>query len=190
MPPGGDRDDNLMQAVAAGNEAAFAELMRRHRQWVYHQVRAIVQDSSQAEDLTQEAFTRVYRSAGDYTAQGSFTAWLRRIALNLARNHLKQRQRSACLSLSDLEMELLGTNGSEPMQALLARGLSEDVRTAIQALPDEQRFPLIMRYFGDMSLQEIAWAMRCPEGTVKSRLFHALRRVRETLTSEGESEND
>lgn len=153
MPPSGDRDDNLMQAVAAGNEAAFAELMRRHRQWMYHQVRANVQDSSQAEDLTQEAFRRVYRSAVDYTAQGSITVWRRHVALNLARNYLKQRQRSACLSLSDLEVELLGTNGSEPMQAL----------------SDQQC---------------------CPEGTVKSWLFHALRRVRETLTSEGKSEND
>jgi len=171
MSPGGDRDDQLMQAVAAGNETAFAELMHRHRQRVYHQVRAIVQDSTQAEDLTQEVFARVYRNAGDYTAQGSFTPWLRRIALNMARSHLRQQRRVSHLSLSDLEREreLPDTDASDPMQAMLTKGLNEDVRTAIQALPDEQRFALIMRYFGDMSLQEIGWAMRCPEGTVKSR---------------------
>ena len=81
---------------------------------------------------------------------------------------------------------------ASPEQATGA--LRDDLRNAIERLPDEQRLALIMYYFGDMSLQDIGWALQCPVGTVKSRLFYALRRVRQTLTTmwdeEGDPDND
>jgi RNA polymerase sigma-70 factor (ECF subfamily) len=72
--------------------------------------------------------------------------------------------------------------------ALASSALRDDLRAAIQALPDEQRLAMVMHYFGDMSLQDIAWAMKCPVGTIKSRLFYALRRVRQTLTARWDEE--
>ena len=72
--------------------------------------------------------------------------------------------------------------------ALASSALRDDLRAAIQALPDEQRLAMVMHYFGDMTLQDIAWAMKCPVGTIKSRLFYALRRVRQTLTARWDEE--
>lgn len=79
-------------------------------------------------------------------------------------------------------------NHFDPAAALASEVLHKDLRAAIHALPDEQRLALVMHYFGDMSLQDIAWAMKCPVGTVKSRLFNGLRRVRKTLTEKWEKE--
>jgi len=72
--------------------------------------------------------------------------------------------------------------------ALLTSTQREEVRTAIQSLPDDQRMVVVMRYFGDMSLPDIAWALKCPLGTVKSRLFYALRRIRQNFTPDQEQE--
>jgi RNA polymerase sigma-70 factor (ECF subfamily) len=181
-------DDDLMQAVADGDDAAFSELMQRHRSWVRSLLRAVVRDDEQAEDLTQEAFCRVHQHASDYVAQGNFVAYLKRIAVNLAKDFLHKQKQATIVSLSELEETQVEDNPFDPMAALASEVLHKDVRAAIQSLPDEQRLALVMHYFGDMSLQDIAWAMKCPLGTVKSRLFNALRRVRRTLTEKWENE--
>jgi RNA polymerase sigma-70 factor (ECF subfamily) len=179
-------DDELMQAVAEGDTAAFSELMRRHQRWIGSLVRAFVRDRQQAEDLTQEVFCRVHRSAGDYVARDQFVAWIKRIAINLAKDFLRGQRASPV----PLEAEAAGTHLFDPETAILSDALRGDLRQAIQSLPDEQRLVLIMRYFGDMSVQDIAWAVKSPEGTVKSRIFHGLRRVRQTLTEIWEQEGE
>jgi RNA polymerase sigma-70 factor, ECF subfamily len=181
-------DDDLVQAAAGGDDAAFSELMRRHRQWVCALMRAFVHDPEQAEDLAQEAFCRVYRYAGDYTAQGSFVPWLKRIAANLAKDELRKQRKATLVSLTEIEETLVSDKRSDPMAALASGVMREELRAAIQRLPDEQRLALVMHYFGDMSLPDIAWAMQCPVGTIKSRLFYGLRRVRETLTEQSEAD--
>lgn len=179
-----------MRAIAAGDQAAFAALMRRHRRWVCRLLHAITQDREQAEDLAQEVFARLHRHAGGYTPQGQFTAWLQRIAVNLARSYLQKRRQAVVVPLSELEAELAQDRRFDPMIAFLSKGLQENIRTAIAALPDEQRLAIIMRYFGGMSVQDIAWAMKCPEGTIKSRLFHGLRSVRARVTKGEQNESE
>jgi RNA polymerase sigma-70 factor (ECF subfamily) len=188
MPPRAASDDELVQAAAGGDDAAFSELMRRHRQWVCALMRAFVHDPEQAEDLAQEAFCRVYRYAGDYTAQGSFMPWLKRIAVNLAKDELRKQRKASMVSLTEIEETLVTDKRSDPMAALASGVMREELRAAIQSLPDEQRLALVMHYFGDMTLPDIAWAMKCPVGTIKSRLFYGLRRVRETLTEPSDAD--
>jgi RNA polymerase sigma-70 factor (ECF subfamily) len=180
-------DDELMQDTSEGDETAFAELVRRHRDWVSALAFAFMRDSDQAEDVTQEAFCRVHQRAGDYTPQGSFVAWLKRITVNLAKDFLRKQRQAALVPLREEEVSIVVP--FDPTAALLAEGLREDVRAAIQSLPDPLRLALVMRYFGDMSVPDIAWAMQCPEGTVKSRLFYGLERVRQTLTAHWEQEH-
>lgn len=189
MPPSDTRDDTLMRAVAKGDEKAFTERVIRHRAWLYTLICAITQDEEQAKDLTQETLSRIHRAAPNYTPQGNFVAWAKRIAVNLSRNYLQQKRRATLASLSELEGEIL-YDESDPMLLFLSKGLKEEVRGAIQTLPDEQRLTVIMRYFGNMSIQDIAWAMHIPEGTVKSRLYHALRRVRTSLETLWITESD
>lgn len=182
-------DDELMQAVVAGDQAAFAELMARHRQWVVGLLRAFVQDGAQAEDLAQEAFCRAHRAAATYKAQGQFPAWLKRIAVNVARDALRRGQTAPVLPLEMAEAAP-APGHFDPMAVLMSDALREDVRRVIQQLPEEQRLSVVMRFFGDMSIQDIAWAMQCPEGTVKTRLFHSLRRIRRSLLQLWEQEGE
>ena len=177
-------DDELVQAIAEGDTSAFSELMQRHRRWVFNLLATITHDREQAEDLTQEVFARVHRHAGCYRGQGQFTAWLKKIAVNLAKSYLTRQKQAPHMSLSALETEMAQDERFDPMMAFLSKGLQEEIRAAISALPDEQRLAVIMRYFGGMSVSDIAWAMQCPEGTIKSRLFHGLRSVRTAVTGE------
>jgi len=157
MPRQTVSDEELMQAIAAGDEA-FAELVQRHRPRVYRLVRAYVRDPEHAEDLAQEVFCRVSRHAGNYVPQGSFVPWLRRIAINLAKNFLRRQRQTMVVPLSELEEEPPQENGRcfDPAALFHSHVVREEVRALLQALPEEQRLVLVMRYFGGMTVAEIA----------------------------------
>jgi RNA polymerase sigma-70 factor (ECF subfamily) len=181
-------DDALMQSVARNEGDAFRTLMQRHQSWVFSLLIAIVRNQQHAEDLTQEVFLRARQHAAKYRSQGEFASWLKRIAINAATDFLRKETKFIAVGLDDIEKALADERCSSPVSALLASTLREEVRTAIQSLPDDQRLVVVMRYFGDMSLQDIAWALKCPLGTVKSRLFYALRRIRQNFTPDQEQE--
>jgi RNA polymerase sigma-70 factor (ECF subfamily) len=155
--------------------------MERHRDWVRWLLRSFVRDAEQVEDLAQETFARVYGHRQEYIPRGKFVAWLKRIAVNQAKDFLRRQKTRAETALEEGEELLVADRRYEPMAALANGCLQEDLRAAIARLPDEQRLPVIMHYFGDMTLPDIAWAVGCPVGTVKSRLFYGLRRVRQML---------
>jgi len=181
-------DDTLMQSVARNEGDALRTLMQRHQSWVFSVLTAIVHNQQHAEDLTQEVFLRARQHAAKYTSQGEFASWLKRIAINAATDFLRKETKFIAVGLDEIEKALADECCSSPVSALLASTLREEVRTAIQSLPDDQRLVVVMRYFGDMSLQDIAWALKCPLGTVKSRLFYALRRIRQNFTPDQEQE--
>jgi|SRR5579871_5416814 len=174
-------DDDLMQAITDGDGAASAELVRRHRGWVCNLIYAFTHDKDQAEDLTQEVFCRVVKHASDYVTQGRFTAWLKRIAVNIGRNYLSRTRLIPTVSLSECEYVGTGSGGTDPMALIMEEELHATVRQALQSLPDAQKRVIEMRYFSAMTVQEIAEVVQCPEGTVKSRLFHGLRRIRRRI---------
>ncbi len=178
----GHTDDDLMRAVTGGDENAFAILVGRHRNWVCRLLNAFTHDPDQAEDLAQEVFHRVHRHADQYKAQGQFVSWLKRIAVNLGKNFLAQKHRAVLVPLSECQQIAAEGGGTDPLALLMAQAVRSEMREAILSLPEGQRKAIVMRYFGAMSVQEIAAAMNCPEGTVKSRLFHGLRRIRSRMT--------
>lgn len=183
-------DDELMSAAAGGDDSAFTELVERHRSWVRSLAYAFVHDEEQAEDLTQEIFCRVYCRKVDYVPDGKFIPWLKRIAVNLAKDSLRRKKCRPSVPWEEVDETQVDPRAFDPMEALASDALNVDLRAAIQSLPDEQRLPLAMHYFGNMSMQDIAWAMGCPVGTVKSRLYNGLRRVRKILTERWENEGD
>ncbi len=185
---GAHTEDDLMQAIANGDKPAFDTLVRRHRSWVYRLLRAFTHNHDEAEDLTQEVFFRVHRHAPQYTAQGQFIAWLKRIAVNIGNDFHAQRHKAAFIPLSECQDVPADQGSTDPLNMLMAQEISAELREAILSLPDDQRITLVMRYFGAMSVQEIAWAMKCPDGTTKSRLFHGLRRIREWVSAQSTQE--
>lgn len=179
----GHTDDDLMRAIAAGDATASAELVRRHRGWVCNLLYAFTRRRDQAEDLTQETFCRAVQHAGDYVGQGQFTAWLKRIAVNLGRNQLA-RSRHSTVSLAECESVATDDPETDPLAVVMEALTLTAIRQAIQSLPEDQQRTLILRYFSGMTVAQIAETLHCPEGTVKSRLFHGLRRVRQHLAAE------
>lgn len=188
MHRGENTEDDLMEAVVDGDEAAFDTLVRRHRNWVCRLLYAFTHNQDQAEDMTQEVFCRVHRHARQYTAQGQFLAWLKRIAVNVGKDFLVQKERANLIPLDDCQDMPEEDGSTDPLALLMAQEIREEMREAIFSLPDDQRLTIVMRYFGAMSVQEIAWAMKCPEGTIKSRLFYGLRRIRELVAPRSDSE--
>jgi RNA polymerase sigma-70 factor, ECF subfamily len=175
-------DDNLVQAAREGDEDAFALLMERHREWVRRLINAVVRDAEQAEDLTQEAFCRVHRNLGGYTEQERFVPYLKRIAVNLARNFLRDQKRRAALTEHLRREPPLGLI-IDPLAMLDLRAMRAELRDALDRLGPEQRQALLLHYFSGLSVEEIAREVDCPPGTVKSRLFHARRQVRRALAA-------
>jgi RNA polymerase sigma-70 factor (ECF subfamily) len=174
-------DDELIQAMRAGDATAFDQLQQRHWGWVYRLMMAMVKDAQQAEDLAQETFLRVYRHLSDYTAGGQFVAWLKRIAVNLAKNYLRdQRRTQRILQVEAVELDR-GTSDLDPQVIFSSHLLRQEIQTALRTLNDEQQQVLLLYYFSGMSVEAIAAQLQCSVGTVKSRLFYGRRQVRQAL---------
>jgi RNA polymerase sigma-70 factor (ECF subfamily) len=190
---GSPPDDDLLltQRVARGDEEALGQLYDRFGQAVYSLCLRIVRDSATAEELTQEVFVRLWRSAASFDAQrGRLSTWLLRIAHNLALNEIRRRQsRPVTAPDADWEAEsatLADTSAeSDPAQLAALRERAVAVRAALAKLPEAQRAAIELAFFGGLSQAEVAAALGDPLGTVKSRIRVGLQRLRELLLAAG-----
>ena len=169
-------DEQLARNVQLGRAADLAELVERHHSaLVGFLYRLTGGDRSLAEDLTQEAFLRALRSIQRYRPAQRFKPWLYAIAVNAARDHFKRADTRYTAAWND--DELIGL--ADPIEWHEAIDLDRQrVAAAIAALPVHQREALILRYYQDLSLAEIAEVLAIPIGTVKSRLSLGLRQLR------------
>ncbi|MBI4586771.1 MAG: RNA polymerase sigma factor [Planctomycetes bacterium] len=177
-------DFRLMDLIRQGAAAAFAELVGRHQNRLYRFFRLLGEDRGLAEDLVQEVFLRVFLSRERYRPLVSFSAYLFSIARNVWRDRLRRQRRSPRLALNDrraLEQTVDGAKFLSGVEENLAARL--DVREALVELPDPQRLTLILSVYQGLSYAEIAAVLEIPVGTVKSRMFHALRRLKVKLKS-------
>jgi RNA polymerase sigma-70 factor (ECF subfamily) len=160
--------------------------MHRHRRWVTRTLDSFTRNREEAEDLTQEAFTRMYRHAGSYRTRGGFVGWLRRITINTGNSYLQRREPHALVPFALLD-DAPDHTTADPLLAVLAKSLQTEIRDAIGQLPEEQRDAILMHCFLGMTVPEIARRQQCPDGTVKSRVSNGLRRVRARLAETEEA---
>jgi RNA polymerase sigma-70 factor, ECF subfamily len=175
--PTGD-DDSLLQRAVRGEAACFTELVRRHRPWVCRLLTALTSDPDAAEDLAQEVFTRLHRHAHRYKGRGQFVAYLKQLALNVGRSYLRRIPGVTLVAWDEQTAPLEG----DLLDAILTQQVHAEVRASVEALPPDQREAMLLHYFAGWTIPEIAARAQCPEGTVKSRLFHAVRKIRAALT--------
>ncbi len=190
-PPRTDEEALLVRRVAAGDEEALGLLYDRLGRPVYALCLRIVRDPGAAEELTQETFVRLWRSAASFDVErGRVSTWLLRIAHNLALNEIRRR-RSRPVVATEVEWETAASaladpdNADDPALASDLRERAEVVRAALAELPMPQRQAIELAFFGGLSQVEVAAALGDPLGTVKSRIRIGMQHLREQLIAAG-----
>jgi RNA polymerase sigma-70 factor (ECF subfamily) len=174
-------DRQLVDAVLGGDTAAFRVLVEREAPQVIAVCRRILRDPVEAEDVAQDSFIRAYRSLATYRGDGPFAAWISRIAARQALARLVARAETT--PLDDLEATIDPRAEDDPEAFALADEQRDAIHAAVAALPGEQRRVVELRYFGDLSLDEIAATTHQPVGTVKSRLHRGIASLRGRVAS-------
>lgn len=172
-------DQELVERVQRGDKRAFDLLVLKYQQKVANLVSRYIRDPSETLDVTQEAFIKAYRALPSFRGDSAFYTWLYRIAINTAKNYLVAQGRRPPGSDVDAETaEQLDAGArlkeyATPENHLLEQELAETVRQAIDELPEDLRTAITLRELEGLSYEEIAKAMDCPVGTVRSRIFRA-----------------
>jgi RNA polymerase sigma-70 factor, ECF subfamily len=174
-----DSDQQLVERVQAGDKTAFDVLVRKYQHRVLKLVSRFVSDAAEAEDVAQEAFIKAYRALASFRGDSAFYTWLYRIAINTAKNTLVSNRRRPVdfdLDLQDPEQydrHARLKEGDTPEGVLLTEEIRSVVEKAMEQLPEDLRTAIVLRELEGLSYEEIAEAMDCPVGTVRSRIFRA-----------------
>ncbi|MHB1565263.1 MAG: RNA polymerase sigma factor RpoE [Acidiferrobacter sp.] len=172
-------DQELVARVKRGDKSAFDLLVRKYQHKIAKLVARYVYDRSEVEDVTQEVFIKAYRALAGFRGDSAFYTWLYRIAINTAKNHLVfqgRRLPSADIEAEDAELTEGGAALREittPEHNMLADEIAQTVTRALEALPEDLRTAITLREIEGLSYDEIAVIMKCPIGTVRSRIFRA-----------------
>jgi RNA polymerase sigma-70 factor (ECF subfamily) len=176
-------DLQLIEEVRNGKRRAFTELMRRYQQRVYWAARRIVGTHEDADDIAQETFVKAYTALGDFRGDSSFFTWLYRIAINLSLNAVRKRQLVTYLRENEI-INRIFPSSEDPSRDVEFKETQSRLQEAISRLPEKQRAVFVMRYFDELSYEEISEVMKTSVGGLKANYFHALRKVREYLNDE------
>jgi RNA polymerase sigma-70 factor (ECF subfamily) len=172
-------DDALVERARQGDRRAFDLLVLRYQQKVANLVSRYIRDPSETLDVTQEVFIKAYRALQGFRGDSAFYTWLYRIAINTAKNFLvAQSRRPPGDDLEAETAEQLEVGGrlkeyGTPEHELLTEEIAATIKAAVDELPEDLRTAITLRELEGLSYEEIAEAMSCPIGTVRSRIFRA-----------------
>jgi RNA polymerase sigma-70 factor, ECF subfamily len=180
--------EDLMARIAEGDDHAFEILVNRHQTSVLNLIYRFIGDRTQAKDLAQEVFLRVWQSAKSYEPKAKFTTWIYRITVNLCFNELKSSRRRNWFQFlrfgEDQEKtaeDAVIDPSPSPEDLLIDREQSQQIKEALHGLPENQRMALILKRYDDLSYEEIARILGCSVSAVESLLVRAKRTLQEKL---------
>ncbi len=180
-------DVRLMRLVARGDTASFEKLVERHQSLVAGTVARMLGSNSDVEDIAQQVFIRVWKSAARYVPRAKFTTWLLKITRNLVFNELRRSKRRAHAPIQSEttaeELPLKNKSNPAPDEALLEMELQEAIEKAIGELPETQRMAVVLRRYEEFSYEKIAEILDLSVPAVKSLLFRARTELRVRLAS-------
>jgi RNA polymerase sigma-70 factor (ECF subfamily) len=182
-------DQELVAAAKRGERGAFDVLVRKYQGRIMRLVSRYVRQEEDAYDVVQEVFVKAYRAIQGFREESAFYTWLYRIASNTAKNHAMTQARSMVRSEADLPESLVTEEGLQtsdadtPESLILSQEAEAIIGRAVSELPEELRRALLLREVEGLSYEEIAVAMDCPIGTVRSRLFRARAWVEQALAN-------
>lgn len=184
-----ETDAELVLRVQQGDKRAFELLVAKYQRRVERLISRLTRDPAEVEDVAQEAFIKAYRALPQFRGESAFYTWLYRIAVNTAKNFLvSQGRRPRPLADAPIEEDGESFDAADvvedintPDAVLHSRQVAETVNAAIDALPPDLRTALTLREIEGLTYEEIAEAMDCPIGTVRSRIFRAREAIAERL---------
>lgn len=175
-----DIDQELVSRAQRGDKRAFDFLVGKYQRRLARLLSRFIRDPAEIEDVTQEAFIKAYRALPSFRGDSAFYTWLYRIGINTAKNYLSASNKRPLLSgdYEDEDGETVDFSAqapdlNTPETEYMNRQIVETVNRAVEALPEELRMAITLREMEGMSYEDIAQAMDCPIGTVRSRIFRA-----------------
>ena len=176
-------DGVLVARVRDGDIDALGELYDRYKSKVFRTATAITHDERIAEDILQEVFLRVNRYADSFDQTQPFEPWLYRITVNLSYSWTNKAKRWVNFFQNAIE-QLKAPSRRDPERVTESREQRELLRRAINGLPDSHRVVIILYYLEGLSVNEVAYALGVPEGTIKSRLYYAREKLRDAIAEQ------
>ena len=177
-------DEELVSIFKSGNILSFIKLVDRYKKGLYRMFYRATRNPADAEDLTQEVFLRVYANLQDFREESSFKTWIYRIAINLSTNYKKSGKFKREV-LDDSYRVQNDKLRPDVVDNLIKKDYEYLMREAMESLPPKQRMTLTLKVDRELKNPEIAEIMKCPLGTVKANLFHAVNHIRKTLKENG-----
>ena len=183
-------ENEIIRSVLRGNVNDFEKLVTAYEKNVYNIALRMVGDPEDAADMTQETFIKAYRALSSFRGYSKFSSWLYRIASNVCLDFLRSRSRHPQVSLSTVDEDDRATfelpdMRQNPEEQLMKKLGMEAVRRGLEQLPEQQRQILVLRELGGLSYAELAQTLGLEEGTVKSRIFRARKRLCALLLCDG-----
>ncbi|MEN3372359.1 RNA polymerase sigma factor RpoE [Dechloromonas sp. ZS-1] len=173
-------DQALVERAQGGDQRAFDQLVGKYQRKLGRLLSRYIRDAAEIEDVSQEAFIKAYRALPSFRGDSAFYTWLYRIGINTAKNYLVSQGRRAPTTTEFDAEEAEGFEDAgqlrdinTPESVLMSKQIGETVNSAMESLPDELRTAIVLREIEGLSYEEIAAAMDCPIGTVRSRIFRA-----------------
>ena len=179
MSSSAQADKELMEKVRKGDKRAFDLLVLKYQQKVANIISRYIHDHSEVLDVSQETFIKAYRALPKFRGDSAFYTWLYRIAINTAKNHLAARGRRPpmddveAMTAEQMDSGLRLKDYATPENLAMEEEVARTIRQAVEELPEDLRTAITLREMEGLSYEEIAQAMDCPIGTVRSRIFRA-----------------
>lgn len=175
-----EEDIGLIEKYLSGQESAFEDLVMKYQRQIFAFVYRMIGDREESKDLTQRAFIQALMGISGFRRQAAFRTWLYQIALNVCRNHLKRHRHE------DAEVEdTLAGNGESALSAMIEREKKDQMRLALERLPERQRIAVLLRVYDGLSCEETARVMGCSTGAVKAHYHFGVKKLKDVLREKG-----
>ncbi len=174
-------DDLLVQAACNGDPIAFDQLVNKYRQLVYAVAYRYTHNHEEADDLAQETFIKAYENLSGFRGEASLKTWLLRITTNLSINVKKSSRIAKDIGEEPAEFS---HQQKDSLHGLISKDDKDQLRRAIQRLPERQKEALLLKTYKDLTYEEVSSIMDCSVGTVKANIFHAMKKLKQMLGGE------
>lgn len=188
-PSEASSDAELVSLAVAGNDAAFAMIMRRYNRLLFRSARSILKNDDDTQDAVQEAYLRAWRALASFRSDAKLSTWLVRIAVNEALGRLRRSgarviplSASADVDGETPEMQMQANPDDQPESTAMRAQVRQQIEARIDTLPDQYRTVFMLRGVEELTVEEVAVVLDIPEATVRSRFFRARGILREGLS--------